>query len=114
MIDNYKQVYGFTNKQYEALLSLLINIAFGEGLSTETKLLVVKVINSITEYQIKISDDFSISNAELFEMFVNLTEEGVKGSLKNADMGVEEIAKFTIFYSRFGEEHVSEALDVSI
>jgi hypothetical protein len=38
----------------------------------------------------------------------------VDGTLRNSDAVVEELSKFTLFFSRFGEEVVEEALTLSI
>lgn len=104
-----------TSLQYESIISLLINIALcEEGISTEIKLLIMKLLNRIAEYEIKITSNFTISNSKLLALFISLAEDGVRGSLKSADVGVGEAAKFTNFISNFGEELLDEALEVAI
>jgi hypothetical protein len=61
-------VYGLTSQQYETILMLLINIAFKEeGLSTDVRAFILKLLNTLTEYQIKITDNFKISNGQLLK-----------------------------------------------
>ena len=49
-------------------MALLINIALKEqGLTTDTKIYLLKLLNTLVEYQIKISDNFHISNRGLLQ-----------------------------------------------
>jgi len=50
----------------------------------------------------------------LIELLQNYADEGVDGTLRNSDAVIEELSKFTLFFSRFGEEVVEEALALSI
>jgi hypothetical protein len=85
-----------------------------EGLSTETRVFILRLINTLTEFQIKITDNFKISNKKMIELLESYANEGVDGTLRNSDAVVEELSKFTLFFSRFGEEVVEEALVLSI
>lgn len=115
LIEAYKQVYGLTSQQFETLLTLLSNIALREeGLSTETRVFILRLINTLTELQIKITDNFTVSNRKLIDLLQSYADEGVDGTLRNSDAVVEELSKFTLFFSRFGEEVVEEALALSI
>lgn len=115
LIEAYKQVYGLTSQQFETLLTLLSNIALKEeGLSTETRVFILRLVNTLTELQIKVTHNFSISNKKLIELLQSYADEGVDGTLRNSDAVVEELSKFTMFFSRFGEEVVEEALGLSI
>lgn len=115
MIEAYKQVYGLTSQQFETILTLLSNIGLKEeGLSTETRVFILRLLNTLTEFQIKITDNFKISNKKLIELLESYANEGVDGTLRNSDAVVEELSKFTLFFSRFGEEVVEEALTLSI
>lgn len=115
LIEAYKQVYGLTSQQFETLLALLSNIALKEeGLSTETRVFILRLINTLSEFQIKITENFSVSNRKLIDLLQSYADEGVDGTLRNSDAVVEELSKFTLFFSRFGEEVVEEALALSI
>lgn len=115
LIEAYKQVYGLTSQQFETILTLLSNIGLKEeGLSTETRVFILRLLNTLTEFQIKITDNFKISNKKLIELLESYANEGVDGTLRNSDAVVEELSKFTLFFSRFGEEVVEEALTLSI
>lgn len=85
-----------------------------EGLSTETRVFILRLVNTLTELQIKITDNFSISNKKLMELLESYADEGVDGTLRNSDAVVEELSKFTMFFSKFGEDVVEEALGLSI
>ena len=74
----------------------------------------MRLVNTLSEFQIKITDNFSISNRKLIELLQNYADEGVDGTLRNSDAVIEELSKFTLFFSRFGEEVVEEALALSI
>ena len=50
----------------------------------------------------------------MIELLQNYADEGVDGTLRNSDAVIEELSKFTLFFSRFGEEVVEEALALSI
>lgn len=115
LIEAYKQVYGLTSQQLETLITLFSNIALmEEGLSTETRVFVLRLINTLSEFQIKITDNFTVSNRKLIDLLQSYADEGVDGTLRNSDAVVEELSKFTLFFSRFGEEVVEEALALSI
>lgn len=83
-------MYGLTSQQFETLITLLSNIALKEqGLSTETRVLILRLLNALTEYQIKITDNFRISNRKLLQLLDTLANEGIDGTLRNADAVVE-------------------------
>lgn len=48
------------------------------------------------------------------ELLESYADEGVDGTLRNSDAVVEELSKFTMFFSKFGEDVVEEALGLSI
>lgn len=75
---------------------------------------ILRLVNTLTELQIKITDNFSISNKKLMELLESYADEGVDGTLRNSDAVVEELSKFTMFFSKFGEDVVEEALGLSI
>jgi hypothetical protein len=84
MIESYKQVYGLTSEQFETVLSVLMNIAFKEeGLSTDVRAYILRLLNTMTQYQIKISDNFHISNHKLLAYLEQLVESGLNGNLKH-------------------------------
>jgi hypothetical protein len=56
----------------------------------------------LTEFQIKITNNFKISNKKLIQLLENYANEGVDGTLRNSDAVVEELSKFTLFFSKFG------------
>jgi len=85
-----------------------------EGLSTETRVLILKLTNSLTDYQIKITDNFSISNLKLLQLLDRLAKQGMDGTLRNADAVIEELSKFILYFSRFGEEVIEEGLQLSV
>ena len=86
LIDTYKQVYGLTSQQFETILMLLINIAFKEeGLSTDVRAYILKLLNTISQFQIKITDNFRISNHQLLKYLEAIAKEGMDGALKHSD-----------------------------
>ena len=115
MIESYKQVYGFTNGQFETILMVLTNMAIGEeGLSTDIRAYLFRLLNTLAQYQIKITNNFSISNKKLLKYLWNIVKEGLEGNLKHSDAAIEELSKFIFFYSKFGEDIVFEALKMAI
>jgi hypothetical protein len=56
----------------------------------------------MTDLQIKITNNFTISNKKMIELLESYANEGVDGTLRNSDAVVEELSKFTLFFSRFG------------
>ena len=78
LIESYKLVYGFTNEQFETVLMLLINICFGEeGLSTDVRAYILRLLNTLAQYQIKLTDNFNISNKKLLGYLWSLVKEGL-------------------------------------
>lgn len=115
LIETYKQAYGLTSSQLETLLTLLLNIALQEeGLSTETRVVIMRLINSLTEYQIHITDNFRLNNGRLLALLRKLAKQGLRGTLRSADAVVEELCKLVLYFSRFGEEIVEEALRTAV
>lgn len=43
-----------------------------------------------------------------------LAKEGMEGALKHSDAVIEDLSKFILYFSRFGEEVIVEALDLAI
>ena len=86
LIEAYKQVYGLTSLQFETLLAVLSNIALNEeGLSTETRVFILRLINTLTDFQIKITPNFSLSNHKLIALLESYANEGVDATLRNSD-----------------------------
>lgn len=105
LIDNFKQVYGLTNQEFETLVMLLSNIALAEeGLNTETRVLTLRTINTLAEYQIKVTDNLHLSNRKLLALLQRYAGQGVEGTLRQLDDVVTELSKFTFYFSKFGEE----------
>lgn len=65
---------------------LLINIAFQEvGLSTDVRAYILRLLNTMSQFQIKITDNFKISNQKLLKYLEELAKEGLEGALKHSD-----------------------------
>ena len=82
---------------------LLINIAFGEeGLSTDIRAYILRLLNTLAQYQIKITDNFTLNNRKLLKYLWSLVEEGLEGNLKHSDPFIEDLSKFILYFSKFG------------
>lgn len=94
---------------------LLINIALKEeGLSTDVRAYILRLLNTMSQFQIKITSNFKISNKKLLNYLKELAKEGMEGALKHSDAVIEDLSKFILYFSRFGEEVIVEALDLAI
>ncbi len=83
---------------------LLINIVFKEeGLSTDVRAYILRLLNSMTQYQIKITDNFKMNNRLLLKYLRDVAKEGIEGTIKHSDGVIEDLSKFILFISKFGE-----------
>lgn len=48
-------------------------------------MLILRLANNLSEFQIKITDNFSISNRKLIALLQSYADEGVDGTLRNSD-----------------------------
>lgn len=59
--------------------------------------------------QIEISDNFKVSNEKLMSKIVDRIKNGTKDPLKHQDSYMEELSKFILTISKFGEDYTKEA-----
>ena len=86
---------------------MLCNIALlEEGINSEIRLLLLKTVNDLTEYHIKITNNLGISNRKLLECLQKYGEKGVEGNLKFVVKIVDELSKFIHYICKHGEEVV--------
>ncbi len=59
--------------------------------------------------QIEITDNFKISNQKLMLKILDRIKNGTKDPLKHQDGYVEELSKFILVMSKYGEDYTKEA-----
>jgi hypothetical protein len=64
--------------------------------------------------QIEISANFNISNQKLIEIVLDRIKNGTKDPLKHQDGYVEELSKFILMISKYGEDITKLATQKSI
>jgi hypothetical protein len=88
----------------------LANIFYEEAESSvEPRIIILKLINRLLDEQIEITDNFKISNEKLMEKIMDRIKNGTKDPLKHQDGYMEELSKFILLMSKFGEDHTKEA-----
>ena len=115
MIEAYKTVYGLTSQQLEIFISLLANIFYEEPESSvEPRLIILKLLNRLMDEQIEITSNFTISNQKLMEIILDRIKNGTKDPLKHQDGYMEELSKFILLISKYGEDMTKFATQKAI
>ena len=68
----------------------------------------------MTQFQIKVTDNFKLDNQKILIYLKEIVEEWLNGNLKHSDALIEDLSKFILFYSRFGEDRIEGALQMAI
>ncbi len=72
------------------------------------------MLNRLLDEQIEISTNFNISNQKLMEIVLDRIKNGTKDPLKHQDGYVEELSKFILMISKYGEDITKLATQKSI
>ena len=72
------------------------------------------MLNRLLDEQIEISANFNISNQKLMEIVLDRIKNGTKDPLKHQDGYVEELSKFILMISKYGEDITKLATQKSI
>lgn len=88
------------------MISLLANIFYEEAESSvEPRLIILKLLNRLMDEQIEISENFKVSNEKLMGKILDRIKNGTKDPLKHQDSYMEELSKFILTISKFGEDY---------
>lgn len=94
------------------LLSNIMYEQFNGGV--EARLIVLKLLNRLLEQQIEITNNFTISNEKLMTKIDNLIKNGSKDPLKHQDVFMEELSKYIVSISKYGEDYTKQAMEKAI